>query len=175
MEITREDLMFLTEISSTTLDQLMKKDLIPVLRRAEGRGGRVYFDLRDSITAFRNWQASAGKGDLTTAKTRRENALATLAEMDLAERRGETVKIEDVVKEVETEYHNLKAKLLAVPPNLSGKVLGMTAQTEIAETIDGAIRLALTELSDGPAVAKKATRTRKGKDDIKPQDETETD
>ena len=98
-----------------------------------------------------------GEGDLNSlaeARARHEMAKAELAEIELAERRGDLVKARDVESRLAGVFANCKRKLLGVPPRarqqdptLSEAQLGL---------VDSLIREALEDLATGGVSAEAA-------------------
>jgi phage terminase Nu1 subunit (DNA packaging protein) len=85
--------------------------------------------------------------DLKEARARLETAKAQLAEMDLAERRGELVLAREVEARLVGVFSSCKTKLLGVPSRVRQQDPGLTKPQ--VELIEATIREALEELADG--------------------------
>jgi phage terminase Nu1 subunit (DNA packaging protein) len=73
---------------------------------------------------------------------------ADLKEMDLALRKGQLVKIEDV-RAVWAEITLMaKARILSVPPRLAGEVMGQNSRVMIQALMEKALKDALNQLAD---------------------------
>jgi phage terminase Nu1 subunit (DNA packaging protein) len=84
--------------------------------------------------------------DLPAARARREMALAQIAELDLAERRGELIAVDQARADVEDLISNVRTRLLGVPSQLAQRDRSITPeQVDLVETL---IREALSELAD---------------------------
>lgn len=123
-----------------------------------GEGGQI--EIPDLAAAAEEWRASARRirvddGDADSiaawraARTRRETALATLAEDQLRKSRGELVPVADVVTKLAAEYTSARTKLLGIPSRLRQRDPGMT-QGQLA-LVESLIREALEDLAEGRA------------------------
>lgn len=81
------------------------------------------------------------------ASARRETAQAELAELELAERRGQLVDAEQARGDVIAAFALVKTRLLAVPSRAAQRLPDLAAQVE--PVVDELIREALEELSHG--------------------------
>jgi hypothetical protein len=82
------------------------------------------------------------------ARTRKVNAEAEIAELELAKIRGELVVAEDVVKAWEDVLGALKAKLMAIPTKGAPVVATESEAGKCQEILEDLIREALEELSN---------------------------
>jgi len=82
------------------------------------------------------------------ARTRKINAEAEIAELDLAKIRGTLCLTEDVVKAWETVLHACKAKFLSLPTKVAPIVANESDVAIIKDHLENAIREALLELSN---------------------------
>ena len=123
----------------------------PVVARG-GRGREWQFDTA-AVAQWREEQAAAAAVgdtsaiDLEEARRRKEAALAAMAELDLAKRRGEVVEIEAIADIVGEEYTRLRARLLAIPVKLAPLMEAASNLAERREIISSAISECLAELS----------------------------
>lgn len=119
----------------------------PVTKRGEG----WKLDLAE-VVRWREKRAAenaagGSKIDVDEAKRRKIAAEAALAELELAERRGEVVAIEDVVAVVSDQFTACRARLLSVAHKTGPLVAPVTDIVECVNLIDRAIREALDELA----------------------------
>lgn len=82
------------------------------------------------------------------ARTRKINAEAEIAELELAKIRGTLCLTEDVVKAWETVLHACKAKFLSMPTKVAPIVANESDVAIIKDHLENAIREALLELSN---------------------------
>lgn len=82
------------------------------------------------------------------ARTRKINAEAEIAELELAKIRGTLCLTDDVVKAWETVLHACKAKFLSLPTKVAPIVANESDVAIIKDQLEGAIREALEELSN---------------------------
>ncbi len=96
--------------------------------------------------------AAGGLADYHTSRSireaaaaRRETALAELAELELAERRGELIPAESARADVIAAFSLVKTCLLAVPSRVGQQLPDLAAK--VVPVVDGLIREALEELA----------------------------
>lgn len=82
------------------------------------------------------------------ARTRKINAEAEIAELELAKIRGTLCLTDDVVKAWETVLHSCKAKFLSMPTKVAPIVANESDVAIIKDQLENAIREALLELSN---------------------------
>lgn len=82
------------------------------------------------------------------AAARREAALAEIAELELAERKGEFIRIDDARRDVMEKFTLVRTKLLGVPARLAQRFPDL-AGGEVITVLDELMREALEELADG--------------------------
>jgi hypothetical protein len=86
--------------------------------------------------------------DYDTARTRKMNADAEIAELELAMLRKEVAKTDDVVKAWESVLHAAKTKLLAIPTKMAPVLSPVTDTAIIKDMIEQAVREALDEMAN---------------------------
>lgn len=82
------------------------------------------------------------------ARTRKINAEAEIAELELARIRGTLCLTDDVVKAWETVLHSCKAKFLSMPSKVAPIMANESDVAIIKDHLENAIREALLELSN---------------------------
>ncbi len=80
------------------------------------------------------------------AAARREETQADLAQLDLAQRRGELVSVADIRAEVEARYARVRTRVLGVPSGVAQRLPHVT--DEIVTVLEDEIREALEELAN---------------------------
>ena len=85
--------------------------------------------------------------DIEQAKLRKLIAEASREELKLAVERKEVVEVEEVLSVVETEYANVRAKLLSLPTKAAPLVTGLSDIVEVQEVLEQQINEVLEELS----------------------------
>lgn len=119
------------------------------------RGSRGIAGKFDSTACIRWWadnisgRASAVDTDHEEADRRRAVAEAELAELKLAEKRGELVDgIE--VRDVQIKaFANVKARMLSIPSAVAASCAATSEPAVVQSIVSGAIKSALSELSNG--------------------------
>lgn len=86
--------------------------------------------------------------DYDTARTRKMNADAEIAELELARIRGTLCLTDDVVAAWETVLQAAKAKFLSLPTKLAPIVANETDVSMVKDHLEQGLREALTELSN---------------------------
>lgn len=85
--------------------------------------------------------------DINEANRRKAIAQATLLEMEVAEKEGKLISIEEIRKENEYILTSFRNKTLGVPSRISPALLGLETIAEIKSILDDAMYELLTELS----------------------------
>jgi len=116
--------------------------------------GRGRFQLADSVQKYLAYQLDLerkkyNKNDLSIneARRRREQAEASLKEIELGKQRGELLEKSDVIRVWQKILTVLKNRLLVMPSKLSPHLLGMNSVNEIKMRMDEIFN-ALDELTD---------------------------
>lgn len=146
-ELKRDELLKHLSIDSDTLAEWTKEGL-PVKVKGRGRIGNLYSveDVEAWCNA-NNKRFGEIKETLQEAKTRREIALAGLAELELQELEGQLIRIDEISKEYEKQLINLKQKLLAIPTKTAGLLVGNSDINHVKSIIEDEIRTCLEEIS----------------------------
>ena len=84
--------------------------------------------------------------DLLTARTRKERALADKAELEVQQRRGDLVPIDEARKVYTSVVTAARVALEAVPARIAPQVLGLSSQVEIRRIVQAEIASALRSL-----------------------------
>lgn len=108
--------------------------------RAAARPRQRGPDLPDGVPVYHVSQAVRAQ-----AAARREAAAADLAELELAERRGQLVDATAARADVQQAYSLVKTRLLAVPTLVAQRLPQLAA--EVVPVVESAIREALEELA----------------------------
>lgn len=144
-EISRSDLIAKFGIDKDSLTN-WKKEGLPVHKKGAGRRPDVY--ILEDVEAWCSANKKIfGKEDYNAARTRKERALASMAELDLQEAEGKLVKLDAITTEFEKQLINCKQRLLAVPSKVAGIVIGISDINIIKDIVEKEIHTALEELS----------------------------
>jgi hypothetical protein len=92
----------------------------------------------------------ANKENVRDAKTRKETALADLAELQVAEKKSELIPYADVNKWVSTNIIRARDILLRISPELRDRLAAETDPVKCGELIDAEVYRALAELKTVP-------------------------
>lgn len=79
------------------------------------------------------------------AKARRESALADMAEIEVAERRGELISVDDARTDVSDKFTIVRTRILGVPTRIAQRLPKLAA--EVVPVLDELLREALEELA----------------------------
>ena len=126
------------------VQQLAKEGVVP-------REGRGRYDLVKSVQGYIGYlqerarvspQDEGRASDYTEGRTRRELANAELAELEVAEKRGELLRRDEVIRTWTTQLVAVKERLRAIPSKLRGRLKKLTKRQlkVIAEEIDRGLR-----------------------------------
>lgn len=127
------------------------------LRDSVTRVGRAP-KIADAALADREWDANTaprventGKATqsplLLQARVRREQAAADLAELELAQRRGDLISIADARRDVIEKFTIVKTRILAVPSRLAQRFPHVASF--VMPALDELLRESLEALADG--------------------------
>lgn len=89
---------------------------------------------------------------LLLSRSRREAALAALAELELEERRGELVKVDQVEREAFAIARRVREAMTNIPDRLAAEVAALSKPSDVHALLTREIRAALQGLADGPAL-----------------------
>jgi phage terminase Nu1 subunit (DNA packaging protein) len=109
------------------------------------KAGSGEYILGDVTEAY--WKARLGTEGLEAEQTRLTKAKADLAELELAEQRGEVHRASAVMRVWADNVTNAKTRLLSVPAKLAPELVGKELQ-EIQAKLKTEISEALNELAD---------------------------
>lgn len=107
------------------------------------------------IGYLRDRSTETGAADLNEEKAKLTKAKRIKEELDLALKRGELHKAEDVKKIMSSMLVNFKSRLSAIPAEEADKLATMTDKAKIFLYLNGKIKEALTELSDFEEIFKR--------------------
>lgn len=85
--------------------------------------------------------------DFEEARRRKMAAEAAMTELDLAQRRGELIPIEEIANLVGEEYANVRAKLLAIPVKMAPLMLGLDDLANARGLLEDGLTEAMEELT----------------------------
>lgn len=150
--VTKAELSEILGLSLPTIESMVRRGC-PWKRK--GSKGRAYqFDTADVIAwrETRIREDRAAEREAQVINLERERALKTaaerrLAELELAQRSGELVHVDDVAARIESEYANVRARLLLIPTKLAPRIARMRKAAEARAAIHAEVREALHELS----------------------------
>jgi phage terminase Nu1 subunit (DNA packaging protein) len=117
-----------------------------------GDGNKV--SITDASAAAAQWRAQHPKEpanrpdvpDIGVSRARREAALADLAELEVAERRGELIPVEQARADVLDKFAIVRVRILGVPARVAQRLPNLAA--EVVPVVDDLLRKALEELAD---------------------------
>lgn len=150
--VNQRALQNLTGWSRQTLAEWARRPGCP--RRRRGTSWEYALpDFLDWKEAEKVRAAARPAADIDEAKARKEAALAELAELDLAVRRGELVAVMTAGEQLEAIVARFRAKLLAAPPRYAPDLVGATTIPEAQAVLETAVHDlmgALAETADEP-------------------------
>lgn len=154
--LSRADTAHFFGVAPTTVDAWIRKGC-PVVKAATGPGsGRNRWQLDSADVA--EWRRKVAMEeilddvevlDVDKARARKMTAEAALAEYDLAERRQQTMLIEDIASVVSSEYATCRTRILAIPAKIAPRLASIPSPAEIQRLLEGELTSALAELSYG--------------------------
>lgn len=112
-------------------------------KAAEGRRAAVAARRAEAAAAV----TDAGVPPQAVSEARSAHLKAEMLEIDLAERRGEVISVEQARADVEDRFATVRTRILGVPSRVAQRLPALAA--EVVPVIDDLLREALTELADG--------------------------
>lgn len=85
--------------------------------------------------------------DYTTARTRHEAAKAKLAEITLAQKRGELIEVEQAAAVVMDVFRVARDAFQNIPARLSGQLASLTDVDDVHDALDAALEQVLNDLA----------------------------
>lgn len=154
--VTQAELARMYNVTATVIRGWIQKGM-PLHRRGTTGGGRNAKSTLIRVSDCVRWrekylkeEKSEAKVEFDEAKRRKMLAEAEKTELEVQVRKGELVEVDEIGKAVESDYMNLRAKLLAIPSSLAPILEVATTAIEIKNCLEDAINEALSELSMAP-------------------------
>lgn len=140
------------DVTRQTVDRWLKAGC-PYVTKADRDAGKEW---ELDLAAVVDWRkdrevekaiGTASGATIDEAKRRKTAAEAELAELDLAERRGQVVAVAAVMKFFGDQVSSARARLLALPTKAAPLMVPITDVVEAREQLDAIVRECLNELS----------------------------
>lgn len=150
MELSKVDLAQFYGVHVNTISQWVGNGC-PFI--SKGGPGRKWVFNSSDVTTWREDQlvlqalGDTSSLDIDEARRRKLAAEAALVELDLSQRRGEVIEIEEVAGLVGDDYANVRAKLLSLPSKLAPQMIGIEDPAECKALIERGVAEALEELT----------------------------
>jgi phage terminase Nu1 subunit (DNA packaging protein) len=109
-----------------------------------GAGYRIS-DLTEKIEKAKN-NSEDGKR-LYVAQCRKTEAEASVKELELEEKKGNLIPINEAVNEIKDAFVRVRARMVAIPTRLAPELAGITDPQQVAARLQSVIDEALNELS----------------------------
>jgi phage terminase Nu1 subunit (DNA packaging protein) len=97
--------------------------------------------------AKRKEKAESGGDELREAQIRKTLAEAMIKELELEERKGQLIEINEAIGEVKDAFARIKSKLTAIPSRVALELSGLSNPKAISVLLEGVIDEVLQELS----------------------------
>ena len=141
----------LSEIIGITVQQIIKLEKDGVFNR----NGEKFYTLPNAVSEYITYKVKSelrkkqGGDDVDIAEANRRKAIAqaTLLEMEVAEKEGKLISIEEIRKENEYILTSFRNRALGVPSRIAPALIGLETIAEIKSILDDAMYELLTELS----------------------------
>ncbi len=140
----------LSAIIGITPQQIIKLEKDGVFNR----NGEKFYTLPNAVTEYITYKVASelrkvqgDDVDINEANRRKAIAQAVLLEMEVAEKEGKLISIDEIRKENEYILTSFRNKTLGVPSKVSPSLIGLESVAEIKAILDDAMYELLTELS----------------------------
>lgn len=138
-----------TGVSSSTIRKLVKSGLFSY--GADGKLAREealkHIKLKRPDIRRRQAGDGAGRESYESARARRESASADIRELELAERRGELVRLADVESALGARVISARSVLLAAVERLAPRLAATSDQREVHRLLSAEVVAALEQIS----------------------------
>lgn len=143
LDVTVHDLAQLLGIGPRRVQQLVREKII-------ARGTRGRYPLPESVRGYVRYlsaQASDDATDLTAQRIRLTKAQADMAELDLQQRAGQLVSVDEITAEWGSMLATVRTRLLAMPAKLAPVIVTERTAGGAFAMLEREVHEALTELS----------------------------
>lgn len=141
----------LSSIIGITVQQIIKLEKEGVFNR----NGEKFYTLPHAVNEYIAYKIKSElrkvKGDsedINEAKRRKEIAQATLLELEVREKQGDLISIDEIRKENEYVLTAFKNKSLAIPSKIAPALIGIESIAEIQAILERAMYDLLRELAN---------------------------
>lgn len=140
--ITVGELAKLLDLTPQRVRQLVNEGVLP-------KASRGSYAMRACVNAYINFlrdktvTASGSQHDYRTEKARLTKAQAEIAEIELAQKRGELASISDFEKATEAVMRTIRTNMMNIPQRAVTRLLGETDETTFKDVLQDEIRQAL--------------------------------
>lgn len=141
----------LSSIIGITVQQIIKLEKEGVFNR----NGEKFYTLPHAVNEYIAYKIKSElrkvKGDsedINEAKRRKEIAQATLLELEVREKQGDLISIDEIRKENEYVLTAFKNKSLAIPSKIAPALIGIESIAEIQAILERAMYDLLIELAN---------------------------
>lgn len=150
LELNKKQLAQFFDKSPTTIDRWMLAGM-PYLKKGGPYDGYIF----DSAAVV-DWklarekilsQSSENVLAINVAKTRKESALAHMAELELDEKRGLLVSIESVKEQVAKVFTNFRNRIISIPDQVARELKAAKTINEVKIILNDSLDNALREFS----------------------------
>jgi phage terminase Nu1 subunit (DNA packaging protein) len=146
--VNREELAGILACAPTTVDRWIRAGCPIIERGKTSQGHRL--NSAEVVKWLRGRDALAAPSDGQADSRRRYTAAAAeLKEYQLAEKRKEMIRVEDVAAVLGDELANVRSRLLSIPGRLAQTVAAMADPAAAEAAIAAEINAALAELTQG--------------------------
>jgi hypothetical protein len=142
---TKQDICHYLSISQTTFENIQRKG--KYFEKPEGRGN---YDLRKCIAdyiAYKSEALTSKNSAMDKAKLKKEEALAEMNAIQVAEKKGTMIKKSEAIEAVQKVLLVFKQRAQGMPTKLAGKLLGKKSKAVVKDILDKEVNELLTNLS----------------------------
>lgn len=143
--VSRPELGELFGLPLSTIDLRVKAGM-PYLEKPENGRGQWRFDSADCFEWLMEQVGTKKADPFKDASTREKAASASLKEMELADKMGQTVVVEDVLPLVDAGDAVVRSRVLAIPGRLSQTLAAETDPVVVQRILKEECNAALSEL-----------------------------
>jgi len=152
-KVTVQDLASMFLISERQVQRLSAQGILKLARNSKRQTIRGRYVLGDAVSQYVKYLRESLGGDpneglYLSARAKRMQCMAAQAEIELAAKKGEYFRRDDLEFGLGLLLRNARDRLLGVPSRVMHNLLGLTKPADANRIVDDAIRLALTDVSN---------------------------
>lgn len=145
MDLTQKEM---AEVLGLSTRQVANLEVLGMPTKS--KAGKKLYPSTPGMRWYIHYKVQAAQpADFEEARARKMSAEAELAELDLAQKRGQLIPLEQHGQRLARILERVRARLVAIPGTVAPRLLSLETAVEAQAVVAGAVAEALEELSRG--------------------------